>query len=47
MPDVNYPRPKGRELVRLPLFPQGDWCTIGWLTYTLPSKFSEYRLAAS
>lgn len=21
---VNYPRPKGRELVRLPLFPRGD-----------------------
>ena len=22
--DVNYPRPKGRELVRLQVFPEGD-----------------------
>lgn len=44
---VNYPRLKGCGLVRLPLFPRGDLCTIGWLTCTLPSKFSMHHRGAS
>ena len=44
---VNYSQPKGSELVMLPMLPWQAYSTIGWLTCTLPSRFSEYRLAAS
>ena len=44
---VNYPPPKGGELVMLPMLPWQAYSTIGWLTCTLPSRFSEYRRAAS
>ena len=44
---VNYAHPKGCELVMLPMLPWQAYSTIGWLTDTLPSRFSEYRLAAS
>lgn len=44
---VNYPPPKGGELVMLPMLPWQAYSTIGWLTGTLPSRFSEYRRAAS
>ena len=44
---VNYAHPKGCELVMLPMLPWQAYSTIGWLTCTLPSRFSEYRRAAS
>lgn len=44
---VNYAPPKGGELAMLPMLPWQAYSTIGWLTCTLPSRFSEYRLAAS
>ena len=43
---VNYPHPKGCWLVRLPQFPWGGLCTIGWLTCTLPSRFAMHRQEA-
>ena len=44
---VNYAPPKGGELVMLPMLPWQAYSTIGRLTDTLPSRFSEYRLGAS
>ena len=44
---VNYAHPKGRELVMLPMLPWQAYSTIGRLTDALPSRFSEYRRAAS
>ena len=44
---VNYAPPKGGELVMLPMLPWQAYSTIGWLTDTLPSRFSECRLEAS
>lgn len=44
---VNYAHPKECELVMLPMFSWQTYSTIGWLTDTLPSRFSEYRRAVS
>lgn len=44
---VNYPRPEGCGLVRLPLLPLGDLCTIGRLTDALPSRFLTHHHGAS
>ena len=44
---VNYAHHKGSELVMLPMLPWQAYSTIGRLTGALPSRFSEYRLAAS
>ena len=45
--EVNYAPTKGGELVMLPMLPWQAYSTIGWLTDTLPSRFSECRRAAS
>lgn len=44
---VNYAPPKGGEFVMLPMLPWQAYSTNGRLTDALPSRFSEYRLAAS
>lgn len=45
--EVNYAHPKGCELAMLTMLPWQAYSAIGWLTCTLPSRFSEYRRAAS